>query len=86
MKFLEFFQGQEGENSAKRLIGIAAGIAFCILSIYGGFFLLQHEKLKEFQDLIETVSIFSGGLLGIGIADLLIKKKYGSKPKNNSSN
>jgi hypothetical protein len=86
MKILQFFQGQDGENSAKRLIGIIAGLVFCVLTMIGGLHFLAKDQSKEFQDLIGTVGYFSGTLLGFGIADIFLKKKYDIKPPANHSN
>lgn len=81
--FLNFFQGPDSENSSKRLIGIIAGIVFCVLALVGGLHFLEKEQPQDFQNLLETVGYFSGTLLGLGIADILLKKKY-DKPSPNA--
>ncbi len=80
--FLNFFQGPDSENSSKRLIGIIAGIVFCVLALVGGLHFLEKDQAQDFQNLLETVGYFSGTLLGLGIADILLKKKYDKSTNN----
>ncbi len=82
MKFLQFFQGPDGENSSKRLAGIASTFIMLGLSTIGGYVFLKHGKNADFLELVDTLCWFAGGLLGLGVADILLKKKY-DKPVQN---
>lgn len=81
MNIINFLQNSDGENSSKRLIGIASGFIVCYLAIRGGEHFLAIKDSKSFNDLVETVAIFSGTMLGIGFGEFLTKRKY-DKPAN----
>ena len=70
-----FFQGVNGENSSKRLAGIATTFVILILSVIGGFAFLQDSENADFLNLIETLSLFAASLLISGLAETLIKRK-----------
>ncbi len=75
MKFLTFFQGPEGENSSKRLIGISAGFLFELLAGIGALVFLWQNKTDKFLDLVELIGYFSSYLLTTGLADHFLKKR-----------
>jgi hypothetical protein len=81
-KISEFFEGANGQNSSKRLIGIIAGLVFCLLAFIGGLNFLEKNQSKEFQDLIESIAWFSGSLLGLGLGDIFLKRRYDSKSRS----
>lgn len=76
---LEFLKGPDGENSSKRLAGLSAAFVFLILSIAGGITFLIEKDARSFLDLLDGVSLFSIGGLGLGVFDILFKKKYPKK-------
>lgn len=82
MKILQFFQGPDGENSAKRLAGLVTTIVLLGLSAAGSYVFLKHGKNSDFLEIIDNLCWFGGGLLGLGVADILLKKKY-DKPIQN---
>lgn len=82
---LEFLQGPDGESSSKRLAGLATTIVILVLASIGGIRFLDQQKNADFLELIDTLCWFAGGMLGLGVADILLKKKY-DKPKDNIDN
>ena len=82
MNFLQFFQSTNGENSSKRLAGIATTFVMLGLSAVGGYVFLKHGKNADFLDLVETLSMFAAGMLVSGLAETLMKKKYGTNLPN----
>lgn len=76
MKILQFLQGPDGENSSKRLAGILTTLVILGLATIGGYTFLAHEKNADFLELVDTLCWFAGGMLGLGVADILLKKKY----------
>jgi len=70
-----FLQGINGENSSKRLAGLATTFVILILSIVGGYVFLTHKKNADFLNLIETLSLFAASMLISGLAETLIKRK-----------
>lgn len=86
MKFLQFFQGPDGENSSKRLAGIAATLVMLGLSIFGGIHFIRHDNNRDFLDLVETLCMFAAGMLVTGLADIFMKKKYDKNLANTSGN
>lgn len=79
MNIFEFLQGPDGESSSKRLAGLLASFVFLILSIAGGIFFLIKNDARSFLDLLDGVSLFAIGGLGLGVFDILFKKKYPKK-------
>ena len=79
MKIAEFLQGPDGENSSKRLAGLLATFVFLLLSSVGGYFFLQRNDHKSFLELLDGVSLFAIGGLGLGVFDVFFKKKYGKQ-------
>lgn len=75
MSFLTFFQGPEGENSSKRLIGISAGLLFEILACIGALVFLWQSKDDKFLDLVELIGYFSSYHLTTGLADHFLKRR-----------
>lgn len=72
-----FLQGVNGENSSKRLAGIATIFVVLILSLIGGYVFLKHESNADFLSLIETLSVFAASMLISGLAETLMNKKHG---------
>lgn len=86
MNFIRFFQGPEGENSSKRLAGLATTFVLLGISIATAVHFIKADKNAELIDLIETLCFFAAGLLAAGLADILMTKKYGKNLANPSSN
>jgi hypothetical protein len=82
MKILQFFQGVDGENSSKRLAGIATTFVMLGLAIFGGVHFIRQDNNRDFLDLVETLSMFAAGMLVSGLAETLMKKKYGTNLPN----
>lgn len=82
MSFSEFFQGPDGENSSKRLAGILSTFLLLILAFSGGIVFLMRNDPRSFLEILDTISLFATGALGLGVFDLLFKKRY---DKNNSN-
>lgn len=70
MKFLEFFQSA-GENSSKRLAGLSATSIFLLLALIGGVAFLIQGKPESFQGIIDSLALFAGACLGLGLFDKL---------------
>lgn len=75
MKYIHFFQGPDGENSSKRLIGIVGGLAFIILCLIGGMVLLYAKNTANFLDVIQLLGYFSSYHLTTGLVDHFLKKR-----------
>lgn len=86
MKILQFFQGPGGENSSKRLAGLATTFVTLGLAIVGGYVLLKRDDKEEFLALVELLLWFAASLLISGVAEFLIKKKYGKTLANTGGN
>lgn len=86
MAFSEFLQGPDGENSSKRLAGILSTFVLLILTSSGGIVFLIRNDSKSFLDLLDTISLFATGTLGLGVFDLLFKKRYDKANPNLTGN
>ncbi len=74
-----FLQGPDGENSSKRLAGLVSSFLFFILSSVGAVYFLFSKDTKSFLEILDGLSLFAFGGLGLGVFDVLFKKKYGTK-------
>lgn len=86
MAFSEFFQGPDGENSSKRLAGVFSTFVLLVLAFSGGVVFLIRNDSKSFLDLLDTISLFATGTLGLGVFDLLFKKRYDKTSPHLTSN
>lgn len=86
MNLIKFFQGPEGENSSKRLAGLATTFVLLGISIAAAVHFICVKDAKNLLDLIDTLCLFAAGLLAAGLADILMTKKYGKNLSNPSSN
>lgn len=86
MAFSEFFQSPDGENSSKRLAGLLSTFVLLTLASSGGIVFLIRNDSKSFLDLLDTISLFATGTLGLGVFDLLFKKRYDKTNTNPISN
>lgn len=83
---VKFLEGAEGENSSKRLAGLTTSFVMLGISIIAAFHFIIDDKDAELLDLIETLCVFAAGLLTVGLADILMSKKYGKNLANTDSN
>lgn len=86
MRFTQFFQGPEGDNSSKRLAGLTTTFVMLGIAIAVAVHFINTAKDKELLDLIETLCFFAAGLLAAGLADILMTKKYGKNMANTGGN
>lgn len=84
MILCQFLQGPDGEASSKRLAGISSAFIMLVLSLAGGIVFLVRNDPKSFLDLLDTISLFATGTLGLGVFDNLFKKRYDKSNANNT--
>lgn len=84
MNFDQFLEGPDGEASSKRLAGISSAFIMLVLSLAGGIVFLVRNDSKSFLDLLDTISLFATGTLGLGVFDNLFKKRYDKSNANNT--
>lgn len=86
MPISQFLQGPDGEASSKRLAGIISAFVMLILSFTGGIVFLIRNDPKSFLDLLDIISLFTAGTLGLGVFDNFFKKRYEKTNPNLAGN
>jgi len=72
MKFFQIFKDEHDKFSSNRFVGILCAIALCATMYHNSF---SEEHVAPSAILVECVTAFAFGALGLGAANKIFKKK-----------
>ena len=72
---LQFLTGANKELSSKRLVGFIGSAVSLLLCLVACVVLLLNKEYAHVLDIIDSIFIFSGSLLGLGLGENFFNKK-----------